>query len=271
MSHAGSVSVRIYWLAVYSCSYMLWRMSSEADNSLGQDFERIAGALVHAVRRSVRESVDRRLCETRQPQSGQQTLSTSEDDNQYQSLDQQSHDTPQASQSTCGASILATPGRYDTASSTAYERAIMLQSTLRRDTRMNAVGSGTTRRSFLPSAFKPAKRGRKGSSSREQSSGPKPTLYQRDIMCLPCTSQRADGVIHIPRRTPRTELAEVGLLGKVELTSLMTPEEVKSEICQVFMTPMALSKDDIANKMFFEFSYLQKITKLMLTFCLTKF
>ena len=38
----------------------------------------------------------------------------------------------------------------------------------------------------------------------------------------------------------------------------MTPEEVKSEICQVFMTPMALSKDDIANKKFFEFSYLQK-------------
>ena len=62
------------------------------------------------------------------------------------------------------------------------------------------------------------------------------------MMCLPCTSRRVDGVIQIPRGTPRTQLVEAGLLGKVELTSL--------KFCQVFMIPMAMSKDDIANKSF---------------------
>jgi len=50
----------------------------------------------------------------------------------------------------------------------------------------------------------------------------------------------------------------MGLFGKVELTSLMSAEEVKFEICQVFMIPMGLTKDDMANKCLFEFSYLQK-------------
>ena len=116
----------------------------------------------------------------------------------------------------------------------------------------------------MPSGFqfvRSAKRGRKGATREQVSNGsgsPKATFYQRDIMCLPYKSRRDNGIIQIPRGKCRARLAEAGLLGKVELTSAMDPDEVKSEICQVFMIPMALSKDDIVNKRFFEFSYLQK-------------
>ena len=208
-------------------------MEPEDSDLAAGDFERIAGALVTAVRRSVRESMDRRLCHS-------------------EALGQQHSRTHSEQQS---------PTTAEESCSTAYERAIMLQSTMRRDG--SCLSRSATTRRLLPSAFRAAKRGRKGVSPREQSANgsgsPKATLYQRDIMCLPCNSRgRDDGVIQIPRGKCRARLAEAGLLGKVELTSVMDAEEVKSEICQVFMVPMALSKNDIANKRFFEFSYLQK-------------
>ena len=155
-------------------------MNSE---DIGEDFERIAGALVHAVRRSVRESVDRRLCESSShtgllPDRPPQQTSTGN----YRS-------TPQALRASTETS---TPETDRATSSTAYERAMLLQSNMRRDTRMNATGSESTmRRSHsLPSAFRPTKRGRKGGASgRVRPISVKPTLYQRDIICLPNSMQ----------------------------------------------------------------------------------
>jgi len=62
------------------------------------------------------------------------------------------------------------------------------------------------------------------------------------------TSCKEDGSIQIPRGRWRAHLAEMGLFGKVELTSAMSSEDVKSEICQVFMVAMGLTVDDISNK-----------------------
>ena len=72
--------------------------------------------------------------------------------------------TPQALRASTETS---TPETDRATSSTAYERAILLQSNMRRDTRMNATGSESTmRRSHsLPSALRPTKRGRKGGAS----------------------------------------------------------------------------------------------------------
>ena len=120
------------------------RPADDTDNNAG-DFEMIAGALVTAVRRSVQESMNRRFSEARDRLSG----TTHSAQQQGSSTEDNRRSTEQISSS----------------GSTAYERAIMLQSTMRRDLGRQA----TPTRRMLPSAFKPAKRGRRGASLGEQS------------------------------------------------------------------------------------------------------
>jgi len=64
------------------------------------------------------------------------------------------------------------------------------------------------------------------------------------------TGRNEDGSIQILRGKWRAHLAEMGLFGKVELTSAMSSEDVKSEICQIFMVAMGLTADGISNKRF---------------------
>ena len=53
-------------------------------------------------------------------------------------------------------------------------------------------------------------------------------------------------------------LAEAGLLGKVEFTSVMSENEIKKEICRAFMVPMGLGEDGLAAGNLFPFHYLQR-------------
>lgn len=111
-----------------------------------------------------------------------------------------------------------------------------------------------------PSMFsRPGKRGRRGTDP-----GHKPITYVRDIVCLPQEYQAAisglsaEQNIPIPRGSQRAALAEVGLFGKIQFSSLMTPEQVHKEICQIFAKPMGLSVHDLEDNKFFPFHYLQR-------------
>ena len=53
-------------------------------------------------------------------------------------------------------------------------------------------------------------------------------------------------------------LAEAGLLGKVEFTSVMSENEIKKETCRAFMVPMGLGEDGLAAGNLFPFRYLQR-------------
>ena len=133
---------------------------------------------------------------------------------------------------------------------TAYQRASGLQTTTRRSI-STTPGPESRRRFAPPTMFKP-KRARRGSSS------PKPISYVRDIVCLPKELQAPDGNIHIPRGSRRTELADAGLLGKIQFSSVMSAQEMRSEICRVFAVPMGLCEVDIEAEKLFPFVYLQR-------------
>ena len=102
-----------------------------------------------------------------------------------------------------------------------------------------------------PSAF--VKRAKKSAG------GPKATSYIRDVMCLPQEWCHDEGHISIPRLDRRKTLASAGLIGKVEFNSDMSPEEVKSVICNAFAIPMGVSERDIEEGRLFPFKYLQRI------------
>ena len=65
----------------------------------------------------------------------------------------------------------------------------------------------------------------------------KQTIYDCDIICLPNTFLN-DGKVSIPRFGTRDLLARNGLLGKIRLSSLMSQEEIFSEIRCVFSEAM---------------------------------
>uniref|UniRef100_A0A1X7T8Y0 Uncharacterized protein n=1 Tax=Amphimedon queenslandica TaxID=400682 RepID=A0A1X7T8Y0_AMPQE len=64
------------------------------------------------------------------------------------------------------------------------------------------------------------------------------------------------GSISIPRSTRREALGKAGLVGKVELTSDMNEDEIRTEICEVFAAPMGLTVDDIKTGKRFNYTYL---------------
>lgn len=108
-------------------------------------------------------------------------------------------------------------------------------------------GSSLSKRpKFTPPTLYENARDRK--SSRRKSATPKPTVYVRDIILLPKDSRGRDGVITIPRKERRSKLGVAGLVGKMEFNSNMSAQEVRSEICQVFATPMGLTESDIKNE-----------------------
>lgn len=80
--------------------------------------------------------------------------------------------------------------------------------------------------------------------------------YVRDIVLLPVEFRSENGSICIPQSTRREKLGKVGLVGKVEITSSMTEDEVHSAICEVFAVPMGLMVEVIKNRTRFQFSYL---------------
>ena len=124
---------------------------------------------------------------------------------------------------------------------TPYQRASSMQ-----------LVSSNTRRFEPPTIFRSTKRGKKNVGT------PRSISYVRDIMCLPLRSKSSDGKVIIPRGSRRAFLAENGLIGKIQFTSIMSSQEIEEEICQVFSSPMGLSATDIADGQRFPFSYLQR-------------
>lgn len=82
--------------------------------------------------------------------------------------------------------------------------------------------------------------------------------YVRDVILLPMEFKKRDGEICIPRCGKRSLLGKAGLVGKLELSSDMSDEDVRREICEVFATPMGLSEPDLKINNFFRFTYLQR-------------
>ena len=75
--------------------------------------------------------------------------------------------------------------------------------------------------------------------------------YARDIMCIPdCESSKR---IPIPRGEYRKKLCEMGLVGKITLSSDMSPEDIKEEICSIFSDVIQFPE----NSTTFPFEYLQ--------------
>ena len=63
--------------------------------------------------------------------------------------------------------------------------------------------------------------------------------YDRDIICLPKVFLCEEGIVKIPRKQSiRDLLAANKLSGKIPLTSVMTEQEIMSEIRSVFEEPM---------------------------------
>ena len=63
--------------------------------------------------------------------------------------------------------------------------------------------------------------------------------YNRDVICLPSSyGEGGDKSITIPRGKQRAMLAKMGLQGKVTLTSVMSEDDIRSEIRSAFFEPM---------------------------------
>ena len=77
-------------------------------------------------------------------------------------------------------------------------------------------------------------------------------------MLLPTDFRNRYGEVIVPRRKKRSLLATAGLVGKVEIDSGMSQDDVHREICEVFGEPMGLSPEDIKNDRLFPFYYLQR-------------
>ena len=211
--------------------------------------DRLAGAVANAVRDSVRESLNRGL-----PQSAQAGPS--------------------------GVPTLSTPGSAHRR--THFQRAVALAESRP----INATQIPSTSHAptppvprFSPSAScaqdldPPPKRFRAPSMfvskrrRRVECSQPKPAVYLRDIFCLPNEMKNEEGHVTIPRGSHRSCLAHCGLLGKIELMSDMSADEVVSEICRVFAGPFGLSAEDFEQNRGFPFHYLQRTGAGARTLC----
>ncbi len=82
--------------------------------------------------------------------------------------------------------------------------------------------------------------------------------YIRDIILLPMKFKSPNGDISIPRIIKRNKLGKAGLVGKIEIDSMMADTDVRREIYEVFAVPMGLSDADIKNDHLFPFAYLQR-------------
>ncbi len=96
---------------------------------------------------------------------------------------------------------------------------------------------------FMPPSLFESNRNRKR-GRKSKSDAPKVVSYVRDIVLLPKQFEKK-GEISIPRATKRSRLGMAGLVGKIDINSDMSDFDVGKEICEIFSTPMGLSKEDI--------------------------
>lgn len=101
-------------------------------------------------------------------------------------------------------------------------------------------------RSILPSYLKRHQQNRATSTSKRSK---RIVTWDRDIVCLPKENYKCQ-TIPYPRGKYRSRLAAQGLIGKIHLTSEMSIEDVKAEVCSVFHKAMNEKSD-------FSFVFLQ--------------
>ena len=101
--------------------------------------------------------------------------------------------------------------------------------------------------SVLPSRFKRKRPVRETSVAAKRA---KVTVWNRDVICLPKSCARGSRYVCFPRGKYRAVLGKVGLIGKVRITSEMTPSEVLNEIRSAFWAQMNNKED-------FQFEFLQ--------------
>ena len=94
--------------------------------------------------------------------------------------------------------------------------------------------------------------------------------YDRDVI-LPKEFKGRGGDVSIPRSMRQSKLGQAGLIGKLELNSSMSDDEVYMEICQVFDVPMGLTEEDIKDGRLLPFSYLQRTGAGSRSLCLPAF
>jgi len=94
------------------------------------------------------------------------------------------------------------------------------------------------------------------------------TTYQRDIFLLPAEFKSDSGEVLIPRGGHRSFLGRAGLIGKIQINSAMSENEVRKEFCEVFAIPMGLTHEDLRSGHYFPFTYLQKAGSGSRSLCL---
>jgi len=121
-----------------------------------------------------------------------------------------------------------------------------------------------------PTLFENARsgRGRSGRLLDRRDGVPKVVHYTRDIILLPPDCQDASGDITVLQSDKRAVLGRAGLVGKIELSSAMSEEDVRREICEVFSMPMGVSGDDLKTGNHFPFAYLQRAGSGSRSLCL---
>ena len=128
----------------------------------------------------------------------------------------------------------------------------------RRERNPYEMASDIKRARFSPPSMFQAVRNRRKQKHGQAS---KVLSYVRDIILLPMEFRSRTGEISIPRSTRRSKL---GLVGKIEIDSSMTDQDVRKEICEVFASPMGLANKD----QFFPFTYLQRAGSGSRSLCL---
>ena len=98
---------------------------------------------------------------------------------------------------------------------------------------------------YMPSSFLKKKHSEKKGKEKKKT-------WTKDIVCLPKDYSHSKEDISIPKGAKRTELAKLGLVGKISLQSSMSTEEVKSEVRSVF-------KEAMGGKESFQFKFLQPV------------
>lgn len=91
--------------------------------------------------------------------------------------------------------------------------------------------------------------------------------YVRDILCLPSSWCKNPHHVAIPRGEKRNALAENGLLGKIEFNSEMNSDDIISEVCKVFASPMGLDERSLSEGKTFRFQFLQRTGAGSRTLC----
>ena len=76
-------------------------------------------------------------------------------------------------------------------------------------------------------------------------------MFIRDIVCLPASYGKTQkNNIPIPRGRSRSDLAQKGLIGKIEFNTGMTEMDIRREICEVFAIPFGYNVDDWESPLF---------------------